>query len=391
MRTAKYNDYTLLRILLFIVLIVLGIFAFRHFVKPPCEHTASSWVTVEATCTEDGYRYKECIKCGEQFNNNVLPATGHKVDDNIVPIEDATCTEKGTGYKACSVCKEQLEFVTIPATGHTPGKPVCNEIHHNTLSEGASYDEFIYCTECDEKLSEKKVSVNHEVITNNKVVVDPTCEEEGVLKILHYCVDCDKTLESYDTESIRALGHSFAWELAYDSVMDEFVITGNCTAPECNHEYDPNVDTDYTFVHSELNHDTCVHVTRTYTTSVYKNGVLVQNVSVNLDHEPNMEHVVNVKIIDENGNFIVDPTNYLVDDEGYIVDENGVRVDFLTAAVQYDENGQSYYNVSTLGVHRVQTSEWDENGFALGVFKCSNETGEHSHWVQVRVYNDLAN
>jgi hypothetical protein len=187
MRTAKYHDYTLFRILLFIALIVLGFFAYKHFVNPPCEHTATSWQTTEATCIEEGYRYKVCTKCGEQFANEVLKptghktnsasivikeatctedgycysecikcdeqldyevlkATGHKLDNEVITDKEATCSEEGSGHKICSVCENTIETVKIHMTEHTPRDPVIKNKKH-TFAEGASYEEHIFCTE----------------------------------------------------------------------------------------------------------------------------------------------------------------------------------------------------------------------------------------------------
>ena len=48
MRTAKYHDYTVLRIVLFIILVILGLFIYNQFIKAPLEHTApdNAWITL---------------------------------------------------------------------------------------------------------------------------------------------------------------------------------------------------------------------------------------------------------------------------------------------------------------------------------------------------------
>ena len=395
MRTAKYNDYTFLRILLFIILIVLAIFACKHFVKAPCEHTGS-WKTVEATCTENGYKYKECTKCGEQYDNEVIEeALGHKFDDTEI-IEEATCTKTGSGYKVCSVCGEHAdEFVTIPVVAHTPGDTVIKNEKH-TLAEGASYEEHVYCTECDEQLSVKKVDVEHN--TEVRLTVnDPTCVDKGSEVKTIYCIDCDKEL-STESKELAPLGHSFAWALNYKD--GEAVLEGECTAPECDHIFDPAVDTTYTYVIEKDANDfyapNCAPGYEVYIATVSNNGEVVTTVKtvVELPADPEVEHTLYVKVKDSNGNWTVpNPeafSEYNINEDGYIVDDNGKLINFLQYA-QKDAQG-IYFNISTPGIIKVADSKWDENGFAVGTFKCTTDVLDgHEHWVTVRIYNDLAN
>ena len=395
MRTAKYNDYTFLRILLFIILIVLAIFACKHFVKAPCEHTGS-WKTVEATCTENGYKYKECTKCGEQYDNEVIEeALGHKFDDTVI-IEEATCTKTGSGYKACSVCGEHVdEVVTIPVVAHTPGDTVIKNEKH-TLAEGASYEEHVYCTECDEQLSVKKVDVEHN--TEVRLTVnDPTCVDKGSEVKTIYCIDCDEEL-STESKELAPLGHSFAWALDYKD--GKAVLEGECTTPECGHVFDPAVDTTYTYVIEKDANDfyapNCAPGYEVYIATVSNNGEVVTTVKtvVELPADPEVEHTLYVKVKDSNGNWTVpNPeafSEYNINKDGYIVDDNGELINFLQYA-QKDAQG-TYYNASVLGFIKVADCDWNEDGFATGVFKCTTDVLDgYEHWVTVRIYNDLAN
>ena len=376
MRTAKYHDYTLLRILLFIILVVLGLFAYKHFVKAPCEHTSSNgWVTVEPTCTEDGYRYKVCSDCGEQFGNQVLAALGHKLDNTVIEIEPATCTSKGSGYKACSVCKEELEFVELPVIEHTYGDTVIENVKEHTLTQGASYENVVYCTECNAELSRDEVKVEHTVTVTTTTTADPTCTEKGEEVTVIYCNECDKAI-STETKVLEPKGHSFAWQLSY--VEGDFVLDGKCTASECEYEYDPAVDTAYTYVvekdEAASVEACCISGYDIYVAIIYLEGAEVGRASVKVDLAPNQNHT----ILCENGPLMV---------EDYI---------------KYDENGVAYFNISTPGIVLVYEKQegqttadamaaaWDANGFALGTFKCGSVVGEGEHWVTVRVFNDLA-
>ena len=393
MRTAKYNNYAILRILLFIILIVLAVFAYKYFVKAPCEHNIGSWVTVNPTCTEDGYRYKECSKCGEQFSSEVLEATGHK-NNKVVTVKEATCSKEGIESVSCSVCDAHYQFNAIPTVSHTPGETVVKNEKH-TLAEGASYEEYVYCTECDEQISMKKVDVEHTVETTVETT-NPTCVEKGTVVTTIYCKECDKTL-STESKDIAPLGHSFAWTLSFKN--EEFVLNGECAVTECGHEYDPKIDTNYTYdVVKDENASvvpTCGGGYDVFVATIYNDGVKVAETStkVYLPADPESEHALYVRLKDANGNWVVkNPAayaDYKLNKDGFVVDENGELINFLQYALE-DEQG-IYFNASTLGFIKISDSEWDQNGFALGAFKCSADVLEDlEHWVTVRIYNDLA-
>lgn len=386
MRTAKYHDYTLLRILLFIILVILGVFAYKHFVKAPCEHTApgKAWTTVEATCTDDGYRYKTCTECGEQFDNQVLPATGHKADDTVVEIEAATCTKAGTGYKACLVCGEHLETVVIPTVEHIAGETVVENEKEHTATQGASYENVVYCTECKGEISRKKVEVEHNVTVTTTTISLPTCTDNGEKKTVTYCNDCEKQL-SVDVEYPAALGHKFDFEVTYDYNENgeiEFTLSGKCTASECDHVYDPAEDEGYT-LSIEHNHGasdpacvapTCVNGYCAYVATVKYNGQKVDEIIV----KETIKYVDNHTILNAEGQLV-----------------NIFESDY---AIKDPETGRVYFNFSDVCIYlaydksegqtitEAMSSEWDENGFASGVIKCA----ACDNWILIIVYNDLA-
>ena len=129
MRTAKYYDYTVLRIILFIILVIVGLFLYFKFVKSPCDHvpTSDGWIVSDPTCTEDGYRYKVCAECGEQFDNQTIDALGHKPTEAVKENETAaTCTAEGAydNVVYCQNCQTELsrETISVPMTEHTYGE-----------------------------------------------------------------------------------------------------------------------------------------------------------------------------------------------------------------------------------------------------------------------------
>ncbi|MBQ8767620.1 MAG: leucine-rich repeat protein, partial [Clostridia bacterium] len=80
------------------------------------EHTPGEWiVSIEATCTTDGYKYQRCTACGKRLSEEAIPSTGHTAGEwqLIAP----TCTESGLEGKCCTICGELLEGEIIAALG----------------------------------------------------------------------------------------------------------------------------------------------------------------------------------------------------------------------------------------------------------------------------------
>ncbi|MBQ3501120.1 MAG: hypothetical protein IJA70_06840, partial [Oscillospiraceae bacterium] len=79
-------------------------------------------VTVEPTCTEEGYSGYLCLACGAGEKTTV-PALGHDIITHSAKA--ATCTESGwNAYETCSRC-DYTTYVEIPATGHSFENGIC--------------------------------------------------------------------------------------------------------------------------------------------------------------------------------------------------------------------------------------------------------------------------
>jgi hypothetical protein len=68
-------------------------------------------VTKEATCEEDGAKYRECTR-GDKREDVVIPALGHNGVWKV--IKPATGKEEGLKQKICKRCGEILEEAIIP-------------------------------------------------------------------------------------------------------------------------------------------------------------------------------------------------------------------------------------------------------------------------------------
>ena len=76
-------------------------------------------ITVEATCTQNGSVKLKCVRCDETKDIGVLPSKGHRyftVTDALAP----TCTTPGHGIvERCLTCSYEKPADIIPATGHS--------------------------------------------------------------------------------------------------------------------------------------------------------------------------------------------------------------------------------------------------------------------------------
>lgn len=239
MRTAKYHDYTLLRIVLFIILVILGLFIYNKFVKAPCEHTAASdaWVTVDATCTEDGYRYKTCTECGEQFDNQTIASTGHKPLEAVRENEKPHTKTEGGSYELvinCSECGEQISRDLVWVDGaHTPEIVETKEnVKEATCTEQGSYDLVESCKGCGVEISRETRSVDPEHnfnVTETRVnEVAPTCTEQGNHELVYTCDGCGQEL-SRETVVTEPIGHDYGdFELVFDYQNDRVILNVVC-------------------------------------------------------------------------------------------------------------------------------------------------------------------
>ncbi|MCQ2797796.1 MAG: hypothetical protein MJ241_05040 [Bacilli bacterium] len=77
-------------------------------------------VTVNSTCTDDGYTADKCEICGVEANKQASShATGHSYGDWVV-IKEATLTEEGQKKKTCSKCGYEYSESIPLLTKETP-------------------------------------------------------------------------------------------------------------------------------------------------------------------------------------------------------------------------------------------------------------------------------
>lgn len=79
-----------------------------------CVHNYYGTVTAPG-CTEDGHTTYTCIKCGDSYVRDVVPAFGHSYQDRRT---DPTCTENGSLDSVCVTCGDTVTVSVLNASGH---------------------------------------------------------------------------------------------------------------------------------------------------------------------------------------------------------------------------------------------------------------------------------
>ncbi len=103
-------------------------------------------LTMPATCTEAGYTYRQCQKCGatEKIADTEEP-TGHDFSVPVV-LQQATCGVEGQATTKCSKCQEfSKEITVIPATNA-----------HKPAADDGDCTTPVYCTMCGQIVTEAK-------------------------------------------------------------------------------------------------------------------------------------------------------------------------------------------------------------------------------------------
>ena len=135
------------------------------------DYTVLPSVTVDPTCTEEGYTEYTCV-WGETYRDHYIPALGHVISSNTV-VTQPTCTEPG--YGQCARCDEMVAVDDVPALDHDYSgtaitvEPTCTEQGYTATA----------CTRCDSvEKTDYTASVGHKLIL--VPAVPATCTQTGL-------------------------------------------------------------------------------------------------------------------------------------------------------------------------------------------------------------------
>ena len=175
------------------------------------EHSYTSSVGKEASCTEKGELVFVCDGCEDTYTEEI-PAKGHSYQETIVL---PSCEEGGYTQKVCSVCGDTVTENETEALGHDYVESVlpatCTEKGLITYT----------CSRCEQSYTEEIPLIPH--IFETKVLVAANCTTEGLAE--HTCTVC-----GHSEREVLPPAHEFESNI-YPPICD----FGGSTKHVCKH------------------------------------------------------------------------------------------------------------------------------------------------------------
>lgn len=241
-------------------------------------HNYGGWIEEAATCTKAGRRYHKCTTCGAEDDDKTYaashPATGHlsskgeywfpndEATKNKGWIKkEATCTEDGKLYRDCVNCKAAdgyEEKDIVPATGHKTGNATWTKDDGSDVGWGDVNQPYPCqpgtktreCDICHEKET-VTVSAKDHTAGEKTTVTEPKCGVAGKWEIR--CTVCKTVIDSGEIPALEHVWDKGTIDQKYPCV--DGTITYKCTREGCDatdvktykatagHKYDEFVST----------------------------------------------------------------------------------------------------------------------------------------------------
>ncbi len=174
-----------------------------------CAHKWAATIIIDATCTKEGVRIRECELCGKEEPAEYFGPFAHKYEEEVKV--EATCADKGYAGKKCTACGDiDIESET-PALPHTYGKweqklaPTCTE---------AGLNEKV-CSTCNGVEKEVVPALGHDY---KEEVIEPDYENGGYTIIK--CKRCDYNAKKEGSETDKLKGKVVSLELGDKIVLN---------------------------------------------------------------------------------------------------------------------------------------------------------------------------
>lgn len=190
-------------------------------------HTFGTPEIINPTCTEQGYTLETCTVCKADSKTNYTDAEGHSYDWKTTKA--ATCEETGSRTGTCSVCGN--------VTTEIIGLQACTPSTRTTKIAGSkdnniSCKEVIECTVCEKVISEAQTDNAHITTQSNTTLA--TCTEDGTKDLA--CRYCNYT-KHVTYEAAKGHTNDKAVRVEPTCTADGYVeFSGECT--RCNETFD---------------------------------------------------------------------------------------------------------------------------------------------------------
>ena len=261
---------------------------------------------------------------------------------------------EGSACQKCEQCGDKFDFETIPATGHKASStPVRENDKAPTCTEGGSYDNVTYCKVCDVAIEKETVQVEPNGHTMSPVCVQqnlipPTHVVHGSYENVYSCSVCNAEL-SRTPQIIDPTGHYYSWVLVFDENTSEYTMIGTC---ECEEEGNLVLlsSDDGLVITRDTGVATCC-INRFIGTITFEGKIIVRTIDLPVEEVHKLHRL---DIVDENGEII-----------------NTIYIPVTDYALWDDQYG-FYYDINTDGIryYPAEDNQFDENGFAHAVYEC---------------------
>ena len=170
----------------------------------PRGHSAGDWKKSEkvpATCTNPGYCYDvlRCGACNEILTSRLVSVKplGHEWE-KWFDVEEPTCTMAGEEILICKHDYSHIQVRDVDPKGHTQGEAQVENEKKADCEHGGSYDEVVYCNECNEELSrtQKKTAALEHAWSDPAYV---WAANDKVVTAERHCTTCAKS----ETETVK--------------------------------------------------------------------------------------------------------------------------------------------------------------------------------------------
>ena len=184
------------------------------------------------TCTEEGYTERVCITCGlSEGKSNYVNALDHDYQYKTV---EPSCVIGGSTRVTCSRCNYREDRDKVEALGHIyyTEADAKEHVHYKVVLAPTCEEEGeikYKCTRCSQVSSEATGTLPALGHIEIETVIPPICDQIGVTEVS--CERCEKYLRNVEGSEVEAIGHKYEMELGYaEEEGKHFVIT---LAPTC--------------------------------------------------------------------------------------------------------------------------------------------------------------
>ncbi len=139
-------------------------------VSASCTHTYGEWImSKEATCTENGEKYRTCTKCNNEKEIVIIPATGHSYSEEWTVIIEPTCLQEGSKAHLCTICGAETNHTAIDTIEHTFGDWMTVS-EHSCTEEG---NEYRICSVCESEETRVVEAKDHSYELTEEIETTP--------------------------------------------------------------------------------------------------------------------------------------------------------------------------------------------------------------------------